>query len=290
MVKVIIGFAVFVFITGCANKGVKAEFGDIVYDYLVSSSYPLTDKHKAIYLDIDGDNLIIPQNSLKMETLKLNWVTQKKQAQVILHLRISNSFLIQRPAGVRTNVVFNDKGIGHLENVPILRGFIRTHYQIELVDTLNDQLIDHFQGAHNFPVESIDLFNHQANVSAMQIKFDQQASAARKALMENLWENIQGQYLVMVQVSFGKEEFHLVKSHENDPRYLQAFNLLSRNTRLSAAKALNIYNKGIKDYQELDDDIQKYMNNLFDYGITVSSRISNHGHQDRFPNGVGRVQ
>ena len=289
-----------VWLLGCANHGVNAEFGHIEYDYLVNSAYPLTEKHKNIFLDIDGDNLILPLfnsempsleiespevESLEMETLKLNWVKEKQQAQIILHLRISNSFLIERPAGIRTNVVFNAAGKGHLEDVAILRGFIRTHYQVELVDVLNDHLIDHFQGAENFAIENIDLFDHQANISAMQIQFDQQARQARKVLMEKLWKNIKNYYLAMVQVSFGKEKFTLVKNQESEPRYLQAFNLLKRNNRNSANQALRIYNQGIKDYQDLEDDFNKEMKNLFDYGITVSSRISNHTHQDRYPNG-----
>ena len=300
MARALIAVLLSVSLLGCANHGVNAEYGDIEYDYVVSSAYPLTEKHKSIYLDIDGDDLVLPQSSseivsqrksnleipsLEIENLKLNWVNKKSQAQVILHLRISNSFLIERPAGIRTSVVFNAKGKGHLEDVPILRGFIRTHYQVELVDVLNDLLIDHFQGAENFPIESIDLFNHQANISAMQIQFDQQARQARKMLMAKLWKNIQDYYLAMVKVSFGKEKFTLVKSQANEPKFLQAYNLLKRNNRNSANQALRIYNQGIKDYQDLEDDFNKEMKNLFDYGITVSSRISNHTHQDRYPNG-----
>ena len=300
MAKALTAIFLFTWLFGCANQGVNAEFGEIEYDYLVSSPYPLTQKHQNIHLDIDGDNLTFPLSvsqmnglaiaGLEMENLKLNWVQKKDNAQVILHLRISNSFLIERPAGIRTNVVFNDAGIGHLEDVAILRGFIRTHYQIELVDALNDQLIDHFQGAENFPVENIDLFNRQSNISAMQVQFDRQALNARKALMEKLWENIKGYYLAMVKVSFGKEKFTLVKNQESEPRYLQAFNLLNRNNRNSANQALRIYNQGIKDYQGLEDDFNKEMKNMFDYGITVSSRISNHTHQDRYPNGQPSTQ
>ena len=83
-----------VMLLGCANDGVKAQFGDVVYDYLIPSTYPLTPQHKNIYLAIDGDNIVIPKNSLNMENVKLNWVNKKNQAQIILHLRISNSFLI----------------------------------------------------------------------------------------------------------------------------------------------------------------------------------------------------
>ena len=308
MARALIAVLLSVGLLGCATHGVNAEYGDIEYDYVINSAYPLTEKHKNIYLDIDGDDLILPSfskdkadlenpsieslemDALKLENLKLNWVNKKSQAQIILHLRISNSFLIERPAGIRTSVVFNEAGKGHLEDVPILRGFIRTHYQIELVDVLNDHLIDHFQGAENFPIENIDLFNHQANISAMQIQFDQQARQARKILLRKLWKNIQDYYLAMVKVSFGKERFTLVKSQESEPRYLQAFNLLKRNNRNSANQALRIYNQGIKDYQDLEDDFNKEMKNLFDYGITVSSRISHHTHQDRYPSGQASPQ
>ncbi len=270
---------------GCANKPVEPEYGEIIYDYLVPSPYPLTQEHKNIFVKIDGDNLVAPAQSLDMETLKLKWVNGQSQAQVVLYLRISNSFLIERPAAYRKEVIREGRDKGELKYVSLLRGFIRTHYQIELVDTINDQLIEHFQGAHHYPIEAIDLFDHSLNVRTLKEEFDEQEVLARKELMKNLWLNIQNQYLQSVQVSFGKEKFELVKSHQDEPRFLRAFNLLNRNTRSNASQALNIYNRSIKDYKNLDDDISKALAGYIDYGITVSSRISNHAHQDRYPGG-----
>ncbi len=285
MAKILIGVFVVALISGCANKIVEPEYGQITYDYLVPSPYPLSIEHKNIFVKLDGENLIAPAQPLNMETLKLKWVNQQSQAQVVLYLRISNSFLIERPANYRKEIIVEGRDKGRLKYVSLLRGFIRTHYQIELVDVINDQLIEHFQGAHHYPIETIDLFDHQLNVSALKGQFDEDEVKARNELMQNLWLNIQNQYLQSVQVSFGKEKFELVKSHQDEPRFLRAFNLLNRNTRSNASQALNIYNRSIKDYKNLEDDISKALASYIDYGITVSSRISNHAHQDRYPGG-----
>ncbi|MEH6347677.1 MAG: hypothetical protein V7785_21455 [Bermanella sp.] len=285
MAKILIGFFALALISGCANKIVEPEYGQITYDYLVPSPYPLSNEHKNIFVKLDGENLAAPTQPLNMETLKLKWVNQETKAQVVLYLRVSSSFLIERPAKYRKETILEGPDKGGLKYVSLLRGFIRTHYQIELVDIINDQLIDHFQGAHHYPIETIDLFDHSLNVNILKGQFDEQEPVARKELMATLWLNIQNQYLQSVQVSFGKEKFYLVKSHKAEPRFLQAFNLLNRNTRTNASQALNIYNRSIKDYKKLDDDTSKALAGYIDYGITVSSRISNHAHQDRYPGG-----
>lgn len=285
MAKILIVFFILALISGCANKLVEPEYGQIIYDYLVPSPYPLSNDHKNIFVKLDGENLIAPSGPLNMETLKLKRVNQQARAQVVLYLRVSNSFLIERPAAYRKETILEGRDKGDLKYVSLLRGFIRTHYQIELVDVINDRLVDHFQGAHHYPIETTDLFDHSLNVKTLKEQFDEQEPVAREQLMKTLWLNIQNQYLQSVQVSFGKEKFELVKSHEAEPRFLQAFNLLKRNTRTNASQALNIYNRSIKDYKKLDDDTSKALASYIDHGITVSSRISNHAHQDRYPGG-----
>jgi len=167
--------------------------------------------------------------------------------------------------------------------VAIQRAHIRTHYNIEVVDVLADTLIDHFNGAGNYPIEALDVFDKQLNRQTLKEAFLAESIVARYEVINTIWKHIKKDYLNNIQVIFAQEKYRLVSELESEPKLALAFDSLNENNKQSAAKALQIYNGLIKEYKILEDDYGKAVTSYLDRGITVSTSIVNHQHQDRYP-------
>jgi len=272
----------FLLVSACSQLPTPS-YDEIQYDYMIASPYELTPAHKNIYFDIDAPDLRLPEETLTLNTLNLNMVLNKQQAQVVVYIHVANSFLISRPAGLRKEVVFNEQKKGTLKDVAIQRAHIRTHYNIEVVDVLADTLIDHFNGAGNYPIEALDVFDKQLNRQALKEAFLAESIVARYEVINTIWKRIKIDYLKNIQVIFAQEKYRLVSELESEPKLALAFDRLNENNKQSAAKALQIYNGLIKEYKILEDDYSKAVTSYLDRGITVSTSIVNHQHQDRYP-------
>ncbi len=269
-------------LVGCSNNLPQPVFDDINYDYIISSPYKLTLQHQNIYFDIDAADLRLPEETLSIPSLQLEMVNEKSQAQVVVYIHVANSFLISRPSGTRKEVIFNEQEKGKLKGVAIQRAHIRTHYNIEVVDVLADSLIDQFSGAGNYPIEVLDYFQPKKNITAMKEVFLAESIVARYEVINTIWRRIKKDYLNNIQVVFAQEKYNLMSDFETEPNVTVAFDLLSENNKQSAVKALHIYNALIKKYRPLEDEHSKAMAGYLDKGISVSTSIANHEHQDRY--------
>ncbi len=259
------------------------QFDEIRYDYIIASPYELKAAHKNIYFDIDAPDLRLPEETLSLATLPLNMVLNKQQAQVVVYIHVANSFLIMRPSGLRKEVVFDEQQKGFLKDVVIQRAHIRTHYNIEVVDVLADTLIDQFNGAGNYPIEALDIFDKQLNQQALKEAFLAESIVARYEVINTIWTHIKKDYLNNIQVIFAQEKYRLVSELESEPKIEVAFEILNENNKQSAAKALQIYNGLIKKYKKMGDEYSAAVTQYIDKGITVSTSIVNHEHKDRYP-------
>ena len=270
------------FTTACSNVPTP-RFDEIRYDYVIASPYELTSAHKNIYFDIDAEDLSLPEETLSLATLNLNMVLNKQQAQVVVYIHVANSFLIKRPGGMRKEVVFDEQQRGAFQDVVIQRAHIRTHYNIEVVDGLADTLIDQFSGAGNYPLEALDVFEKKLNRKLLQEAFLEESIVARYEVINTIWNRIKMDYLNNIEVIFAQEKYRLVSELESEPRVELAFERLNENNKKSAAKALQSYNGLIKKYKKKGDEYSKAVTSYLDQGITVSTSIVNHQHQDRYP-------
>jgi hypothetical protein len=275
---------IFLFLTfqGCAQSPTP-EYKDLKYDFVVSSVYPLTKLHKNIYIEIDALDLSPPPKMLPISTLKLKEVFKKNKSQIVVSVHVANSFLKLRPAGIRKELIFNRDEKGSINKVAIQRAHIRTHYNIEVVDTLTDTLIDQFSGANNYPIEALDYFNKKENRLALNKIFVAATVVARQEVINNIWQGFEPVYLRNIQVSFAEYKYNIVKSLTTEPKLAVAFKRLKKNNKSSAKQALNIYNALLKKYKKLEGDYNKSVRLYIDHGITVSAAIVNNQHNDRFP-------
>ncbi len=269
------------FLNGCAQPS-QVKYSEFSYDYIIPSPYKLTKKHQNIYFDVGAQDLFLPEESLYLETLKLDMVDVKNNAQVLVHIQISDSFLIERPVGVRKEAIFDKSGKGRLQEIAILRGHIRTHYHIEVVDVLNDNLIDHFSGAENYPIEALDQFNKAKNIEALKATFMAETIVARYEVISGIWQRMKKKYLMNVRVIFAKDNFKLVSEFKPEPRLALAYDYLYENNKKSAAKALQVYNSLNKKYKDQEDELSLRVMSFLDKGISVSTRIVNHEYEDRY--------
>lgn len=282
MVKWVASF-LFMLLMGCSGTSLKPHFDEVQYDFQQKSIYTISSKHKNIYISLDAPDLQLPAQPHRIKTLLLDWVKREKDAQFILFIRFSNSFLIERISGVRTEVEFDEKGRGRTYEIPIQRAYVRTHYTIELVDVLNDVLVSQYQGAGNYPIEAKLVKEKAANRKLLRGAFQDELGVARYQLMTDIWDNIKKVYLRDIQVTFGQQNFKLVSELNEEPAFLTAYDLLLENNKTAAQKALAIYNDAIKQYVAGESDRSDQIRTWLDQGITAASAIVNHEFDDRYP-------
>ena len=272
-----------VLLTACGTVSLTPEFDEIQYDYQSQSVYPITQAHQKIFISLDATDLELPDEPHRISSLLLDWSTVSDDAQFILFIRFSESFLIERISGVRTEVEFDEGGRGRAFEIPIQRGFVRTHFTIELVDVLSDTLVNQFQGAGNYPIEANLVKGVDENRALLQLAFQEEVGVARYQLMTEIWTNIKKHYLNDLRVTFGQQNFKLVSELDEEPAFLIAFDLLLENNKQSALKALAIYNDAIKQYPSGESEKTDQIRSWLDQGISASSAIANHEFEDRYP-------
>ncbi len=274
---------VILFLFGCAQRLPLPQYETFIYDFIIDSPYALSEQHQNIYLVVDAKDMQVPEGSLAIKSLLLKRVYSEKKAQIIVHINVSNSFLIERPAGITRDVVFDENGKGRVEEIAILRSFIRTRYTIEIIDVLNDVLIEQVSGAGNYAIETQDEFNILKNKKSLEEMFYEELSVARYEVMNQIWNTLKADILARLKVTFSNEKFTVASEHENETRLAQAFEYLLQNNKTDAKKALYLYNAALKEYKGRPDELSKQLLQLIDHGITVSSAIVNHEHADRYP-------
>lgn len=281
----ILGLCLIVCLAGCSFFIPKPKFSAVVYDYQVPAPYALTEKHKKISVKIN-EGQVFPEKTLSFEKLKLAWTPNIKNAQIRVYVNYSQPFLIERPDGVRKDIVYNENGKGEVKYMAIQRAFIRTRYNIEIIDGVNDNLIRDFQFSHHHPIEASQFRNRDKAAMALRNIFVKSKQQAEKALIADVWKKLKIAYLKDVMVSFAQQEFSVVSEYEPEPKFTKAFELLKLNNKLSAQKSLNIYNQLNKQYSKrLKEDDSKFNQNMLVYinqGISASAAILNHDYAPRY--------
>lgn len=278
MVK-IVGILLFVFLGGCSGPNIIKD--TVTYDYLIAPSYPLTEQHKTISVIIDDPSLKQPESTLRYEKLKLKYVA-KRQADIQVFLHFLPSFLVQRSPITQRVAEFNENGKGNLVYRVTNRGYVRTPYSIEVVDSLNEKLIFQTQGTGNFPISASPKPDLENTESALKAEFYNKRGMAREALLEDLWQQLKGRLLKDIQVSFAKMDFYLVKDHELDGDFAHAYSLLEKNDKDAAKRALVMYNNLIKRYQSKEGKLHQAMAGYANDGITAATQIVNDPHLQRY--------
>ena len=281
----ILGVILLICLSACSFFDPKPVFSQVVYDYQVPAPYALTDKHKKISVKIN-DGMPFPEETLSFEKLKLAWTNNIKKAQVRIYVNYSQPYLIERPDGVRKDVVYDEKGKGEIKYMAIQRAFIRTRYNIEIIDSVSDSLIRDYQFSHHHPIEAPQFRPKEKAAKALKNKFNQSKKEAELALIKDVWEKLKVAYLKDVVVSFAQQTFSVVSEYEPEPKFTQAFDLLVLNNKLGAQKSLNIYNQLNKTYSaRLKEDDSKFNQNMLVYisqGISASAAILNHDYAPRY--------
>lgn len=281
----ILGLCLVACLAGCSFFAPKPIFSSVVYDYQVPAPYALTEKHKKISVKIN-EGQAFPEETLSFEKLKLAWTPNIKNAQIRVYVNYSQPFLIERPDGVRKDVVYNKKGKGEIKYMAIQRAFIRTRYNIEIIDGVSDNLIRDFQFSYHYPIEAPQFRNRDKAAMALKNTFIESKPKAEKALIADVWQKLKIAYLKDVVVSFAQQEFSVVSEYEPEPKFTKAYELLKLNNKLGAQKSLNIYNQLNKQYSKrLKEDDSKFNQNMLVYisqGISASAAILNHDYAPRY--------
>lgn len=271
------------FLSACSADLPKPHFDLIYYDYQIASSYPLTKKHQYIAIALDAKDIVLPEFPLKDASLPLKITEDINKAQVLVHVNVSDSFLIQRPNAIRSEVIFPKNAKGYVESYEVLRGFIRTHYSIEIIDVLNNTLIYDRQGAINHDIETRNLNDKKNNIEALQLLFFEETPVARYSLISEVLSQLDKHDFNVLRVQFKQDEFKVVKSLKGEGNFQKAFELLEGNNKHEAQQALDVYNNMLKFYQNKDDALSKAILQWLDPGLKACTTIVNHPHQDRYP-------
>lgn len=279
MAKLIIFFPLLVML-GCSGPCIKKSSLD--YDYYVPSRYPLTPEYKNIHVVIDDKSLNQPEVKLEYEALKLGYSVKPNNAQILVFIHFQPSFLVQRDPITRKTVEYDEDNKGNIVYVMTNRGFIRTPYSLELVDTLNETLIFQTQGNGNYAIDAAPKPNKEETKQALLQVFHKNKQAARQALLDEIWKKLEGRYLQDIQVAFLNMKFLLVSEHESEPIFKQAFSLLKKNDKAAAKQALAIYNKAYKRYQASESDHDKAILGFINDGITAATQIVNDPNPQRY--------
>ena len=268
-------------IIGCSSLPTP-EFSEVIYDYQVKPPYALTSAYKKINISLDTDDVKLPEPTFKDESFNFKWTPASSASQIAVYIHLSNSFLIERENTIVTSVIYDSDGKGGYVRKGVQRGYIRTHYTIEVVDKIKDTLINQVALAGNFPIEA-DLTNDLIeNKKILKSQFYALQKKAREQLLNDIWRDLKTHHLSLVQTTFGQVTDKVVSKLSIEPKFNQAYLLLKTNRKRNAIKALDIYNSGMALYKDKDDDLSIMIRNHLDHGITVSSKIANHEYPDRY--------
>lgn len=281
MVKLILVCCVSILI-GCTTPNVVTS--QVTYDYIKAPSYPLTHKHQVMSVSVDDKTLKPPETKLELETLKLRYHDQEERAQIVVYVRFQPSFLVQRSPVSRQIIEYDKNNKGQVRYLMTNRGFIRTPYSIELVDTLAGELISQTQGAGNFSIDAPPKSTKVATKKALLNSFYQNLPNARQTLLDNIWQDLKTKHLQEVQVSLANMQFDLVSKHPYESAFESAFSLLKKNDKAAAKEALAIYNQAYKRYQAKADEESQNTLRFIDDGITAAAKIVNDPNPQRYNN------
>ncbi|EAT11989.1 hypothetical protein HF888_11430 [Bermanella marisrubri] len=275
-------FIVLVFtVTACSSLDPK--YGQVRYDYAIASEYELSPQHRFVAMMLEypnGNQQWWPKQ--KLESLALKWTQSPKQADVVLYVRLSSPHLVERPAGWRKTVTYNDAGVGEVNRESVQRGYIRTHYVVELVDKRLDTLIQSYRLAHNFAIEAPFDSDKQQRTQLLRQAFNTNKPEALKDFMNNLNAHLESRYLKPVCYTFAHKDYRLVQTLEQEASFSQAFEVLKGNSKAAAKQALDIYNRAIKPYQEQEGEDAKRIRVWLDDGIGAATDIMDTPHKDRY--------
>lgn len=272
-----------VFLFACSAELPKPSFDLIQYDYQINSPYPLTKQHQFLAIVLDAPDIELPEFALKDMTLPMKVTEDIKKAQVLVQINVSDSFLIQRKNALRSETVFPTDGKGYVESYEVLRGDIRTHYSIEIIDLLNDVLIYDRQGAIDHGIETRNSHDKQKNIAAIKQLFFEETPVARYGLISEILKQLEHDDFNLLRVKFEQQEFKIVKSLTGEPRFEKAFTLLQANNKHQAQQALDVYNTLLKSYENKNDELSQAMLQWLEPGLTACTAIVNHPQQDRYP-------
>lgn len=270
-------------LSACSADLPKPNYDVVYYDYKIDSSYPLSKAHKYLAIALDANDIVLPEFPLKDATLPLKITENLKKAQVLVQVNVSDSFLIERPSAVRSEVVFPKDAKGYVESYDVLRGYIRTHYSVEIIDMLNNSLVFDRQGASNHSIETRDQHDKQKNIQALQALFFEETPVARYDLISHVLKQLEAEDFNVLRVHFKQDEFNIVQSVEGEDNFETAYDLLQENNKHYAQQALAVYNKMLKFYDNKDDALSQAMVSWLQPGLTACTAIVNHPHQDRYP-------
>ncbi len=107
---------------------------------------------------MDADDVKLPESTFTDESFNFKWTPASSASQIAVYIHLSNSFLIERENTIVTSVIYDADGKGGYVRKGVQRGYIRTHYTIEVIDKIKDTLINQVAFAGNFPIEA-DLTN-----------------------------------------------------------------------------------------------------------------------------------
>lgn len=271
-------------LSACSGVDLKPEMGSVRYDFQQRASYEMSKQHKTIKVKLDVEDLELPDEAIRIPELLLDWVEPDQASDITIYVRFSESYLVERLPGVRTEVTYDERKKGTVKDVPIQRAYVRTVYVVEVVDIINDVLIDQYQGAGNYDFEADFGVTKQQDKQLMTTAFNEEVGVARYQLLTDIWRRIKHQYLNNLLVTFGKVEYPVVISLKSEPAFSEAYDELLNNNKKSAEKALKIYSDALKRYQGDDlDEAQQSIKAWLDQGVTVASSILNHQFEDRYP-------
>lgn len=273
---------IFLCVSLAACSGPHVVKTSLDYDYYLPAKYALTPQHQRIHVSIDDKTLQRPEPSLQYESLKLGYSLIPAQAQMQVYVHMQPSFLVQRSPVTRQVIEYDEHNKGKVGYVVTNRGFIRTPYSLELVDTLEDVLVFQTQGNGNFPIDAPPLPKKVQTQQALLEVFYEKRPRARQVLLDEIWQKLKGRYLQDIQVTFARMQFKLVSEHENEPVFKQAFALLKKNDQAAAKQALAIYNQAYKQYEKNEDDASKRILSYLNDGITAATQIANDPNPQRF--------
>jgi hypothetical protein len=269
------------FFAGCSSLPTP-KYSTVIYDYQIKPPYEMNSSYKKLNVSLDVADVKLPEKSLKDESLKFAWAPVPDKAQLAVYIHLSNSFLIDRKNTIKDEVVYAENGRGSFIRTPIQRGFIRTRYTIEVIDRIKDTLIEQVNSAGQYPIEAELTNSKQDNKKILTAAYHKNLTGARNKLVADIWSDLKKRHLSQVQTTFGKFEGKVVSGLLVEPKFKQAYLLLSSNRKRDAVKALNIYNLGVAAYKDKEDDLSLMILKYLNHGITVSSSIANHEYPDRY--------
>lgn len=258
------------------------EYADITFDYQVKPPYEMGKSYKRLNVNLDVTDVSLPEKTFKDESFKFDWTPSAKNAHIAVYIRLSNSFLIDRENANKSELVYDKKGKGSFIITPIQRGYIRTHYTIEVIDEIKKTLIHQVSLAGNYSIEA-ELTNDSVNnKKILKDAFYKHRKAARKQLLKDIWHDLKTRDLALIQTTFGQEKDKVVSHLQGENKFELAYKYLKTNKKRNALKALNLYNQGLVKYKDKDDKLSNFIRRHLDHGISVSSRIANHQYPDRY--------